>query len=90
MAAKATIIAEINAKVGTSLSAYRIGLTHDLGERKKYWGQTSKLDISYWKAWEADSLSDAQDIERTFINRGMKGGTGGDLSSRYKTYVYVF
>jgi hypothetical protein len=90
MTAKATIIAAINAKVGTSYSAWRIGLTHDLAERKTYWGQTSKLDVSQWNAWTADSLSDAQDIERHFVNKGMKGGTGGDLDSRKTTYVYIF
>jgi hypothetical protein len=51
---------------------------------------TEKQDVSHWAAWEADSLSDAQDIEKYFINKGMKGGTGGNLDSRYKTYVYIF
>ena len=40
--------------------------------------------------WTADSLSDAQDIERHFISKGMKGGTGGDLSAYKTVYVYVF
>ncbi|MGB9071147.1 MAG: hypothetical protein WCC22_00620 [Terriglobales bacterium] len=40
---------------------------------------TEKQDITYWKDWIAASLSDAQDIERHFINKGAKGGTGGDL-----------
>jgi hypothetical protein len=90
MTARATIISAINAKVGTSYSAWRIGLTHDPCERKTYWGQTSKLDVSHWNAWTADSLSDAQDIERHFINKGMKGGTGRDLDSRKLTYAYIF
>jgi hypothetical protein len=90
MAAKATIISQISTKVGTNYSAWRVGLTHDLAERKKYWGTTCNLDISYWMAWQADSLSDAQDIERACINKGMKGGTGGDLNSRYAVYVYIF
>jgi|GEM_PF-6485888 hypothetical protein len=47
MTARATIISAINAKVGTSYSAWRIGLTHDPCERKTYWGQTSKLDVSH-------------------------------------------
>jgi hypothetical protein len=49
-----------------------------------------KQDVSHWAAWEADSLSDAQDIEKYFINKGMKGGTGGNLDSRYKTYIFIF
>ncbi len=90
MTAKSTIVAGINAKVGTSHSAWRIGLTHDLSERKAYWGTTSRLDVSHWTTWTADSLKDAQEIESAFINKGMKGGTGGDLDSRKTTYVYIF
>jgi hypothetical protein len=65
MTAKATIISEINTKVGTSHTAYRIGITNDPVERKKYW--TGKGDTTYWKQWQADSLSDAQAIENYFI-----------------------
>jgi hypothetical protein len=90
MATKATIISQIKTKVANNYSAWRIGLTHDLVQRKRYWGSTCNLDISYWTAWEADSLSDAQEIESAFINGGMKGGTGGDLNSRYKVYIYIF
>ena len=45
MATKATIIAQIKSKVANSYGAWRIGLTHDLTERKKYWGTTCNLDI---------------------------------------------
>jgi hypothetical protein len=89
MADKASIFAAIQAKVST-FGLYRIGLTHDLSERKRYWGETKKEGIKYWSDWKADSLSDAQDIERHFINKGMKGGTGGDLSANKPVYVYVF
>jgi hypothetical protein len=89
MATKASIMAAIAAKV-SSYSLYRIGLTHDLAERKAYWRDTEKENVKYWSDWKADSLSDAQDIERHFINKGMKGGTGGDLSDRRTVYVYVF
>jgi hypothetical protein len=90
MATKASIIAAINSKVGTNYAAWRIGLTHDLAERKKFWGETERQNTSHWTAWEADCLSDAQDIESQFINNGMKGGTGGNLESRYKAYAYIF
>jgi len=40
-------------------------------------------------AWKADSLSDAQDIEAYFIDRGMDGGTGGNLSATKTVYVYI-
>lgn len=91
MATKETIKSGIQTKVGSNYSAYRIGLTHDLAERKSYWKDTKKQDVSYWKEWQADSLSDAQEIETYFIQtKGMKGGEGGDLSSRKTVYVYVF
>lgn len=80
-------MAAINAKVLTP-SYYRIGLTHDLLERKAYWA--AQETVKYWADWTADSLADAQDIESHFINKGMKGGTGGNLSSNKTVYVYVF
>lgn len=89
MSSKAGIIAAINNKVST-YSNWRIGLTHDLAERKAYWKDTKNQNVTYWAAWEADSLADAQDIEAHFINKGMKGGVGGDLSARKTVYVYIF
>lgn len=91
MPTKSGIIAAINSKVrNTALSAWRIGLTHDLAERKKYWRDTENQAVSHWLAWEADSLSDAQAIESHFINKDMKGGAGGDLSAQKTVYVYIF
>jgi hypothetical protein len=74
----------------SSYSVWRIGLTHDLATRKSYWKDTEKEDIQYWTNWTANSLSDAQDIEAHFINKGMQGGTGGDLSANKTVYVYIF
>ena len=71
-------------------SAWRIGLTHDLEERKSYWRDTQNQKVGLWADWKADSLKDAQDIEAHFIDKGMKGGTGGDLSAYKDGFVYVF
>ena len=91
MSTKSGIIAAINSKVGTTaLSAWRIGLTHDPAERKKYWEETENQNVTHWSAWEADSLLDAQAIESHFIDKGMKGGVGGDLSAIYTVHVYIF
>ncbi len=91
MATKASIIQEINAKIrNTGFGNWRIGLTHAPDERKTYWKDTEKEHVNYWSQWAADSLSDAQDIESHFINKGMKGGTGGNLSDQLTVYVYVF
>jgi hypothetical protein len=91
MATKSSIVSAINTKVGTTkFSMWRIGLTNDLATRKNYWKDTEKEDVKYWANWTADSLSDAQDIEAHFISKGMKGGTGGNLSRLPAVYVYVF
>jgi hypothetical protein len=89
MATAQQIANAIAAVASTSYTAWRIGLTHDLVERKAYWA--SQGSVSSWRAWEADTLSDAQAVESHFINeRKMKGGTGGDLSARKTVYVYIF
>jgi hypothetical protein len=90
MAAKEGIIAAIQAKVDSSYNTYRIGLTHELAERKAYWKDTEKQTVTSWSAWIANSLSDAQDIESHFINKGMLGGAGETLSADKTLYVYVF
>jgi hypothetical protein len=91
---KQDIINTINAKVsslGGGFSAWRIGLTHEPTERKTHWRDTEDENVSCWALWQADSLSDAQDIESYFINeKGMKGGTGGDLSASKPVFVYLF
>lgn len=86
---KQDIIAAITAKTGRNYAIWRIGLTHDEAERKKQWTDKGH-STNCWTSWIADSLSDAQDIETHFINLGMKGGTGGDLSPHKSVAVYVF
>ena len=90
MASKASIMIAIQSKVGSGYSAWRIGLTHDLVERKGYWRDTENQNIGSWFDWTADSLSDAQDIEAHFIKKGMRGGTGGALTAYRTVYIYVF
>jgi len=88
---KSEIVSAIEAKIkNIGYSAWRIGLTLDPKERKEYWNETEKQSVTLWSHWEADSLSVAQDVEAHFINKGMKGGTGGDLSAYKTVYVYVF
>lgn len=68
---------------------WHIGLTHDPDTRKQE-HMTEGKTTAYWKQWEADSLSEAQDIESYFINKGMREGAEGDLNSREPVYVYIF
>lgn len=91
MATMQAIIGGIDQRVKSSkepnyYKAWQIGITQDVQQRYKDWGTPQ-----YFQYWEADSLQDAQAIEAHFINqKGMKGGTGGDLSPKAKTYVYIF
>ena len=90
MATKASIMAAIDAKVGRSPKIWRIGLTHDPVGRRMYWTEEEKRLTTQWAQWEADSRSDAQEIEAHFISRGMQGGSGEYLSPRQTVWVYVF
>jgi hypothetical protein len=91
---KKSIIQAINNRVDSSktvdYSFWTIGLTHDPATREQQ-HQNDGKSTKYWKQWTAESLSDAQDIESYFISqKGMKGGTGGDLNARKTVYVYIF
>jgi hypothetical protein len=88
MATKSSIVAAIEAKVSV-YSAWQIGISHEPADRKQYWTGQGKSTGS-WTQWQADSLSDAQDIEAQFIKKGMKGGVGGDMTPGKTTYVYIF
>ncbi len=84
------IINRVESSAKVDYSAWTIGLTNDPAERKQQ-HETDGKSPTHWKQWVADSLSDAQDIESYFINtKGMKGGTGGDLSAQKTVYVYIF
>ena len=91
---KRSIMQAIIERVGlletVDYSAWTIGLTHSPEERKQEHRANEKF-TTHWIEWVADSLSEAQAIESYFINRkGMKGGTGGDLSAGETVYVYIF
>jgi len=87
---KQAIIDRVGSSKTVDYSIWTIGLTHDPSERKQQHEANGK-SVKYWEQWIADSLVDAQDIESYFINtKGMKGGTGGDLSARKTIYVYIF
>jgi hypothetical protein len=89
MATKEVIFLGINLVAAKDYTVWQIGITNDPGERLKEWGKTK--NVSAWRQWTADSLSDAQAIERYFINdKKMKGGTGGSTSAGSTVYVYIF
>lgn len=87
---KQAIINRVESAKTVDYSMWTIGLTHDPEERKQQHEDDGK-STKYWKQWVADSLSDAEEIESYFINeKGMKGGTGGNLSAYRTIYVYIF
>jgi len=83
---KSTVIADIDQRVMRAKTKdygiWTIGITND-PERRKGEHDNPK----YWQHWDADSESDARDIEKHFLDKGMKGDTGGGMNP---DYVYIF
>ena len=85
---KRELINAIEKKRGrTSYGVWTIGITNDPKRRKKE-HENDGEDVTYWKDWLADSLKIAREVESYFLEKGMKGGTGGPVET--PTYVYVF
>ncbi len=66
-------------------SIWTIGITNDPERRKDEHDTGNK--VKHWKDWKANSESDARTIEKYFLDKGMKGDTGGGTTP---TYVYIF
>ena len=73
---------KVNGTKSKEYSIWTIGITNDLDRRK---GEHD--NPKYWTGWKADSEIDARDIEKHFIDKGMKGDTGG---GDIPTFVYIF
>jgi len=81
MASETAIEAAIQRIVSTYF-IWTIGVTDNPKRRKSEHG-----DPKYWHYWDADTESDARNVEKYFIKKGMKGGTGGN---GHADYVYIF
>ncbi len=81
MATESAIIAAIEAKV-TSYGMWTIGVTDNPDRRRREHGNPS-----VWYQWDADSQQAARNVEAYFLDKGMKGGTGGVGRA---DYVYIF
>ncbi len=68
---------------------YTIGITNDPKKRKKEHEQDGK-DTKYWHDWAVDSKSVAEAVEKYFIGKKTKGGTGGNVDGSKTVYVYIF
>ena len=79
------IIEAIEAKIGRlklSYAVWTIGITDDPQRRK---GEHNNPPL--WDDWEADTETIARDVEKHFLEKGMKGAPGG---GDHPNFVYVF
>jgi len=87
---KSQIISEIKSRVNDSeeadYSIWTIGISDTPKVRKDQHDGDGK-EIKHWKDWSTNNEKDGRDIEEYFLDKGMKGDTGGGGSARY---VYIF
>ena len=82
MASEAAVKADIERGVGSNYSIWTIGVTGDPNRSKVEQGNPK-----HWHQWDADSERAARNLERYFLDKGMKGGGGGPGRA---DYVYIF
>lgn len=87
---KSQIISEIEGRVSRAkeknYSLWTIGVTDDPDVRKTQHDNDGKV-VKHWINWSTESEKDGRSIEEYFLDKGMKGDTGGGGSARY---VYIF
>lgn len=82
MASETDIKAAIEGIVGGKYSIWTIGVTDDPNRRRTEHGKPGA-----WLQWDADTETDARNVEKHFLDKGLKGGGGG---SGRADYVYIF
>ena len=87
-----TIVQEINdhlAKSGRQYySDFYIGITNDV-QRRMFDEHNVRRENSWWIYRTADSSEIARDVEKYFIDKGMRGGDGGGDDSSTIVYCYA-
>ena len=87
---KSQIISEIESRVNGSETAdysiWTIGIS-DTSKVQKDQHDNDGKDVQHWKDWSTNSKKDGRDIEKYFLDKAMKGDTGGGGSA---SYVYIF
>jgi len=63
-------------------SLWTIGITNDPDRRRVEHGNPK-----YWMQWRADTEAIARNVEKYFLDKGMKGSGGGGENPHY---VYIF
>ena len=82
MASESTIKLAIERIVVGKYSIWTIGVTDDPVRRRDEHGNPGA-----WRYWDADTETVARNVEKHFLDRGMKGGGGGGGRA---DYVYIF
>ena len=82
MASESQIKSAIESVVNGKYSLWTIGVTDDHDKRKE-----EHDNPKHWHQWDADTEQEARNVESYFIDKDMKGGTGGLGSA---DYVYIF
>ena len=86
MSSEVSIIEEIEKRIRSAkeknYSIWTIGVTDDPVRRFD-----EHDSPNYWLQWNADSETAARNVEKYFLEKGMKGGEGGPGSA---DYVYIF
>ena len=86
MASESEIKAAIEKRVSSAktkdYSIWTIGVTDDADRRKAEHGNPK-----YWMQWNPDSETAARNVEKYFLDKGMKGAPGGPGKANY---VYIF
>lgn len=84
MASEQEIIKQIEnfANMLRDYSVWTIGITNDPERRRSEHDSTPG-----WHHWDAETEDAARRIEKYFLDKGMKGDTGGGDNP---TYVYMF
>jgi len=63
-------------------SIWTIGITDNPERRKR-----EHDNPQFWMEWKADSEAIARKVEKYFLDKGMKGDTGG---GEHPNWVYIF
>lgn len=66
--------------------SWYIGITDNPEERKSSHKSNGK-DVRHWRSWPASSGANARNVEKRFLDLGMRGDTGG---GRNPKYVYIY
>ena len=79
---KQEIEGRVNHAKKVDYKIWTIGITDDPERRRE-----EHNDPKYWKHWKADTETIARNVEKYFLDKGMKGDTGGGNTPNY---VYIF